>query len=288
MKPQQRDIITTPDYHFTIRMHEIPYFDVSWHTHPQYELIYILNSTGKRYVGDSVEPFKEDDMVFLGKGLPHCWLNAPLESCGGKDFGAKYIVMHFSQSFLDSQSKQGADFQQLIDLLSRSSRGLHFDKKVSRKVKGILFELIEAKGLSRIINFYRILNQLVEANNVRYLSGMAYSDKWGSDKSERISKIRNYVNNNLSQNISLEHVAAMVGMTPTSFCRFFKRQQKKTFMGYVSEMRISKACKLLLGTDLLIYQIMHECGYNNAANFYRQFKSITNKSPENYRQAYMG
>ena len=56
---------------------EIPCLDSSWHYHPQYELLYISQSHGIRFVGDSVSQFSPGDLVLVGPYLPHLWRNDP-------------------------------------------------------------------------------------------------------------------------------------------------------------------------------------------------------------------
>ncbi len=50
-------------------------FDYPYHYHPEYELTYVLASTGVRYVGNHFEKFSKNDLTMVGPGLPHCWIN---------------------------------------------------------------------------------------------------------------------------------------------------------------------------------------------------------------------
>ena len=55
----------------------VPSFDAAWHYHKEFELIYISQSNGIRFVGDSVAPFFAGDLVLVGSYLPHLWRNDP-------------------------------------------------------------------------------------------------------------------------------------------------------------------------------------------------------------------
>lgn len=46
-----------------------------WHFHEELELVYIIKSTGTRFVGDSIEKFEAGEVVLIGKNVPHMWLN---------------------------------------------------------------------------------------------------------------------------------------------------------------------------------------------------------------------
>src|SRR5688572_13238787 len=50
-------------------------FNGPWHFHPELELMLVERSRGLRFVGDSVEPFSEGDLVMIGPNLPHVWIN---------------------------------------------------------------------------------------------------------------------------------------------------------------------------------------------------------------------
>ena len=83
--------------------------------------------------------------------------------------------------------------------------------------------------------------------------------------------------------IALDDVASTVYMTPQSFCRFFKKSTGKTFTSFLNEYRINHAMKLLVETDDDIKSICFESGFNNLSNFFRNFKRITNYTPNVYR-----
>ena len=46
-----------------------------WHFHEELELVYIIESTGTRFVGDHIEKFQAGEIVLIGKNVPHMWLN---------------------------------------------------------------------------------------------------------------------------------------------------------------------------------------------------------------------
>ena len=77
---------------FKVREFKLPAFASPWHFHPEYELTYIVNGTGSRFVGDSIAPFGPGDLVLIGGDLPHVWRSqAP-----AKDH-AHSVVVHFNK-----------------------------------------------------------------------------------------------------------------------------------------------------------------------------------------------
>ena len=58
-----------------IKWGDIPFFNYPWHYHTEYEVLYLLESSGTRYVADSIEPFTCGDLVMVAGNLPHYWRN---------------------------------------------------------------------------------------------------------------------------------------------------------------------------------------------------------------------
>ena len=78
MKAQFQKISINEGISFIAKELELPHFDNEYHYHPEYELKYVIQSKGKRFVGDNVENFQEGDLVLLGPNIPHYWNNDPI------------------------------------------------------------------------------------------------------------------------------------------------------------------------------------------------------------------
>ncbi|MGI8633810.1 MAG: helix-turn-helix transcriptional regulator [Segetibacter sp.] len=92
-----------------------------------------------------------------------------------------------------------------------------------------------------------------------------------------------YILSNFQDEITLEDVAATVHMTRTSFCRFFKERTKRTFSDLVKDLRLTHASKILREENISISNAAFASGYNNLANFNRQFKEKFSYTPIKYR-----
>ena len=85
--------------------------------------------------------------------------------------------------------------------------------------------------------------------------------------------------------IALAEVAQLANMTEKAFCRFFKKSTQKTLIQFITELRISHACKLLLTEEFSIGEICFASGFGNLSNFNRVFKRVTGQTPKAYRRA---
>lgn len=75
-------------------------------------------------------------------------------------------------------------------------------------------------------------------------------------------------------------------MTIPTFCRFFKKNIKKTYFEFLQELRVNHACKLLRTSEKPILEICYESGYNSWAHFSKQFKQLIQRTPTQYKKAY--
>jgi AraC-like DNA-binding protein len=89
---------------------------------------------------------------------------------------------------------------------------------------------------------------------------------------------------NFDREITLPEAAAAANMAVTTFCNFFKTHYRITFVEYLNIVRIGHACKLLGDKNKTIVGVAYECGFNNLANFNRQFKKIKQLTPSEYRK----
>ncbi|MDQ8734655.1 response regulator [Paenibacillus sp. LHD-38] len=109
------------------------------------------------------------------------------------------------------------------------------------------------------------------------------SDSGNKDKIV-LAKIKQYIDEHYSEEITLESMASMAFMNSYYFSSFFKKHTKQNFKQYVTEVRMRHAADMLSLTDLMVYEIAEKVGYNNARHFSDMFKKMYGKLPIDYRQ----
>lgn len=97
MKPIVAKLTTSPQSSFKYKWTKRDFFEFNWHRHPEYELMMVLKSQGKRFIGDSISYYKEGDLIFIGSNLPHTHYS-PAENSGEKN-KCEAILIHFLQNF---------------------------------------------------------------------------------------------------------------------------------------------------------------------------------------------
>jgi AraC-like DNA-binding protein len=267
-----------------VKWDDFPHFTFPWHFHSEFEIVYVLKSSGKRFVADSVEPFGEGDITLLGSNLPHFFKNEISEE---KENRVNAIVVQFHKDFFKEEINSYSEFHAIGELLKRASHGISFEKSCAEKAGKMLKRLLQLKGLERMLYFVKILDTLAHVENYRLLASKGYQANDAKELNTRLDKIMHFINTNYQRKISQEEVAAKIGMTTSAFCRYFKEKTGKGFIFFVNEMRIGYACKLLIENHLSISQVCYECGFNNLSNFNRMFKRLTGSTPGDYQQQFI-
>ncbi|MEO7046293.1 MAG: AraC family transcriptional regulator, partial [Ferruginibacter sp.] len=107
----------------------------------------------------------------------------------------------------------------------------------------------------------------------------SFVDSINEGQDLKMNRIYKYIMANFKEQISIDDLLSEVNMTKTSFCRFFKKRTKKSFVQYVNEIRIGYACKLLYTESYNISETAYESGFENISNFNKQFLKVKKRTP---------
>lgn len=268
---------------FYVERKKQPYFGVHWHYHEEFELLYTIKGEGVRIVGDSMDHFNGNDLVFLGSGLPHLFKNEEKDENEEVD----YIVLKFSNNFGGFPFFSLPEFQKISNFLKKSHRGMLFSNHTIEKIKPLIKKLAAAKDESRIIDLLSVLKILAEADDYEQLASEHFSLKISSKGEDRTQKVIDYISNNYTKDISLDDLAAVAYMTTNSFCRYFKSRTGKTAFQFIREFRVNKACQMLINGEKSIGEICFDTGFNSFSSFNRIFKNLKHISASEYKTKYM-
>ncbi len=261
---------------FIILNHPNAKFDYPVHYHPEYEINLVMGCTGTRVVGDSEEAFGPTDLVMVGPSLPHAWKS--------KDVTNHVITIQFSQELSQYPMLSKRIFAPIRQLLQDAENGLSFEGPEQESIKEQIISLTRMQGFQSVTAFLNILSTMANANRKRLVSGLFESDLGSSTKSRRIAKVCEYIDQNLDKDLSLAEVAALVNMSESAFSHFFKKRTGLSYINYVNNQRIARACTLLSDTTLSAAEICYDCGFNNKSNFIRIFRKKKNMTPIEYRK----
>jgi len=285
-KPFQKSRIPEQNA-FVIKELKAPFFDKNWHFHPEYQLFLVLRGRGTRFVGDDMRTFKAHDLVFSGPNLPHLWRNDQEYFEKDSQLMTHGIVVYFPENFFGRELLQKEEFEELQVLLGKASLGLEILGQTNEQIRPLLIRLLDQKGLEKIIGLLQILMLMARSSEVNPIVQAGYINANKESEKDRMSKVYAFVMDHFQQPIKLEEVAGLINMSSSSFSRYFKSRMNKSFSDFLSEVRISHACKLLHKENLNISEVSYESGFNTLSNFNRQFKEKMKMTPLAYKKDFM-
>jgi len=285
MKPFKEVINYPVDNSFLIKYDDFSHFTFPWHFHDEYEIVYIIKSFGKKFVGDSVVEFGPGDLSVFGSKLPHFYMNDQVFYQNDPKFIVNAIVVQFPPSYFPPTQLQRPEFGSVKKLLNRATAGLSFKSEPALKGGEILQEMLKTSGMDRHLLFVKLIHYLGNCES-QPIATPDYTNSIDDLGEPRMAKIYRFTTKNYNRKISLEEVASVAGMNASAFCRYFRQKTGKTFAQFVNELRINYACKFLKYGIQTVANISDESGFNNLSNFNRQFKRFIGKSPSEYRELF--
>lgn len=285
--PSLKKVDSVKDEIFGILMVNDSYFYPLWHYHPQYEIIQIEKGTGHRYVGDNFSPFSEGEILLLGPNLPHVFRNDPEYFINESKKKVKATVLYWNYRLIKSDLFNLNEFTPIRELLQQSKRGLLIKGPSKKTVSRLLNMVVNKNGIDRILEFISMLHFIAIEAEFEVLSSLGFSSTIDEEEVTKLNKVFDYLLNNFSHTITLKEIADISNMSPTTFCRYFKKITNKTFVTFLNEIRVGHASKLLIeNKNKNISQICLESGFNNLTNFYIQFHKFKNLSPMEFKHKY--
>lgn len=248
---------------------------------------YVINGQGLRFIGDNISNFSTGELILLGENLPHKWKvkDANPEEHPEQIFEA--IVIHFRPDCLGKDLLLLPEANLIGKLYEKARKGMLFGGESNVRLANLMYSALKAEGLDRLIVLLSMLKMMAESDEYQHITSAHAFYQSNESDIVRLNKIHEYTLANYKREISLEEIAALSNLSVTSFCRYFKLMTKKTYNDFLTEIRISHACRLLIEDKLTTEVICFECGFQNISNFFRHFKKMTCMTPLKYKQQYL-
>lgn len=287
MKPHFHKVPIKLETSFSIRNDVMANFGTVWHYHPELELHYVKRGEGVRFIGDNISNFSAGEMILLGENLPHTWRCKDQYFVPNSGLEVEATVIHFLPNCLGQDFLTLPEAFQIPRLYEKAKGGLIIKCETRRKIEDLMEEALHATNLNRLTVLLAILSTLAESDEYETITSAHAFNTANNVDTDRINRICTYTLTNYRRDITLEEIAALSNLSVTSFCRYFKQMTKKTYYDFLTEIRVSHACRLLIEDKMTVEAICMECGFNNASNFYRHFKKIIGSTPVEYKRKYL-
>ena len=265
------------------RFYDYLHFTYPWHFHSEYEIIYIGESTGTRFVGNSIEKYSAGDILLIGSNLPHYMKSDEIYHAENSTLRVKGTIIQFEKEFMQHAVNYYPQFVRIKNLLEESRHGVLFPAACSAKLVDLLCTIPLENGMDQITTFLQLLKVMSEIHCRKTISTPDFEYTTGNNAS-RVDKVISYITKNYTRQISLAEIASFSSMNATAFCRFFKKETGKSLKSFILDMRVGYACKLLLMNEMNISQIGLACGFETISHFNKTFRNVAGYAPSEYRK----
>lgn len=258
-------------------VHIAPQSQAELHQQATWKLSYVSLGCGIRTIGNKTEMFDSGDVVMISPEIPHCW--SYNDSKTDKNGHVANITVTFDDLFLTKCASIFPEMSAVIMKLRNNFDAVKFEKQKADLIISILNRMKEENEAEKLASFIRLLVVLSDDKDL-----LVVGDNHKIDAKEyQLNLIRTYVMCNFYRSITIDDVARHVNMNRTAFCRFFKYNMGMSFVNYLNDYRISKACELLKKSELNISQVCFKSGFNDIPYFCRMFRRFKSMSPSKYR-----
>ena len=258
-------------------------FDYPIHCHDIMELNFVENAAGaRRVVGDSSEVIC-DLVLITSSDLEHVWEQHECKSDDIHEVTVQFYI-HFEDEHTPFRTNP---YKSIYRMMMRAKRGLAFRMSAIMTIYPRLVKLasIDDNFLMAHELMY-ILHELSKFDDAYELASSTFAKVEVSSESRRVLKVKDFINTHINDELRLEQLANLVGMTPTAFSRFFKLRTGKTLSEYIVDIRLGQAARLLVDTADSVSEICWNCGFNTLSNFNRLFRKRKGCSPTEFREKY--
>jgi AraC-like DNA-binding protein len=271
-KPTEDSLIYQED-------HEFVFYD-KLHEHEEIQLSYVVKGGGTLVVGDTVSNYSKGDVLAIDGHLPHVFKSDPNAQEKSLMLTLFFTKESFGEGFFELE-----EMNEVNPFFRRVTNGFRATSHLSGLREGFL-SLKDSSKLDRFVILLNILKLMSRAKK-QPLSSFIYKKNYTMNEGKRMQDVMSYTMEHFDQPIPLEAISEVASMTKNAFCKYFKKRTNKTYVQFLTELRVEHACKLLQQKkDASISMVAYESGFGNLSNFNRQFKMIKQMSPSEYRKLF--
>jgi len=245
------------------------------HFHDFFELLLPLTSPGNIFVNDQVYPLQRGTLYLIGENTLHRTI--------ANGFHSRY-VLHISRKALNELSTPQTDFTQFT---RDSFRCVNLDEKQNNRFIELFQTLSRNKNDgsfgSDIRQMIALLDLLTQAAPILNVSNSGESIR--SKDYNRVAPILDYIQDNLTEPLTLDQISSKFFISKHYLCRIFKAATGFSVMEYIIHSRILRA-RQYLQEGISVQQAGELSGFSDNSHFIRTFGNLTGTSPGRYAKEY--
>ena len=189
-------------------------------------------------------------------------------------------MVAFSHSLITRCIEVFPELRNRLTSLTFPVNALKYGLESSRVIRKMLSQMNDMDDLGRLSAMFRLLPVIFNSSD-HILAGKPMQIERDV---RRMQQICTYVMAHYVHTITLDEIAAEIGMNRSAFCSYFKRCKGMTFSQFVTQYRLNTACELLKHSQKQVSEICFAVGFNDVPHFNRVFKELQGMTPKEYRK----
>ncbi len=250
---------------------------VSEHTHDCYELTFIVSGCRQITIDGKKYLCKSQDVILILPGQKH-------DNMGKESGDYERFVLWISKAYAGKIAEHSDDLKKLFELVQTS--GIHhhtFDFASFSTLCGLLIGILEER-MRQAFGWQTIAANRLEDLLLFWGRDFFHLEEGQKDpESQVIDGVIAYIENHLSENLSLDHLSRRFYLSKFHLSRLFRQSLGISIHQYILKKRLKAACAGLLTSEDLS-TLAQSCGFSDYSAFYRAFKKEYGVAPALYRE----
>ncbi len=255
--------------------------------HDYLEVFYIYSGSGTFRTGNRKLDVGVGDVVVVGNSTFHS-----VES--SVDQALRIIALYFLPELVYRPGESTVDFDYLIPFYSND---IEFNPRISSQSEVCTLVYRRMMAIHHELQLRRnyfpaaVKNQMCEilVELVRYYWQFSADLQRRGELKKQVDRLNgslDFLKNHYHEPITLNQIAEVACVSPSYFCKLFKKVTGHSFTDYLKRMRVDSAKDLLLNRDLSISRVGEEVGFETHSYFDKTFRQLSGLSPTEFRKAY--
>lgn len=254
-------------------------YDLHWHTAA--EIIMPIESGYQVNVNNQTFSLTENDVLFIPPGELHSLQAPPV---------GRRLIMIFDFSLINSIWNLSSAVPAISQpvLITKSNPELQDGAgEILKRIIQVYSDHSEPLRVALIYSYLIQFFSLIGKHHLRKeASGQNSRSTRQMEAFDKLNLALNYINNNYTENISIEDAANIAGFSKFHFSRLFSQFTGQSYCNYLNQRRVKAAESLLLNPRMSITDVALQAGFSSLSTFNRAFRAAKECTPSEYKSYY--
>ncbi len=228
---------------------------------------------------------KEKDMVLLRVVIQR-YEKARLNIMDDRGMLIRFVILNTTEEIMEKYGggetiQEGPDcFLLFMNVVNDPKDEDSWMEKMQKEISHVLSNFMGVRTVWGVSSVFQSFTELPD----KYQECCQKMQDERVDLSVEIFEAVRYIEENLTQRLTLNQVASSINLSPNYLSSLFKKELGVGFVDYITEKRVERAKELLENTGLRTYEVAQQAGFVDESYFSKTFKRLTGKRPSAFRK----